>query len=272
MPTVASLLHFFLIWQAALLHLFPEQPLYRLLPPSFRSLWLKWVSENKARGDTAQQEEAAAALLARDRFVQSMVSRPLGPNEPIRLKKKKLEDEEGKEVPMDEAAAARARQAQREAEEEEADRLELKEEQERLKRERQTTENARVKVAFERFQQSDVGIANANFRASLPIQTLWEPLTHSLNTRQVALVCGETGSGKSTQVPQMILEHEMGSNRGGGTFILCTQPRRIAAISLARRVASERGEQLGQQVGYQVRAVTCCHVWHMLLRAPHAAT
>jgi HrpA-like RNA helicase len=73
---------------------------------------------------------------------------------------------------------------------------------------------------------------------------------------QVAVVCGETGSGKSTQVPQMLLEHALESGRGGVTSVICTQPRRIAATSLARRVAQERGEQAGARgamVGYQVR-------------------
>lgn len=93
------------------------------------------------------------------------------------------------------------------------------------------------------------------FRNSLPIHTLNDPLIVAMTTRQVALVCGETGSGKSTQIPQMVLEHQMATGCGGACSILCTQPRRIAAISLARRVASERGEPCGERgglVGYQV--------------------
>jgi len=57
-------------------------------------------------------------------------------------------------------------------------------------------------------------------------------------------------------VPQMLLEHALSSGKGGATSIICTQPRRIAATSLARRVASERGERVGERnamVGYQVR-------------------
>ena len=64
---------------------------------------------------------------------------------------------------------------------------------------------------------------------------------------------GDTGSGKSTQVPQMVLEEAIAAGRGGEVFIACTQPRRISAISLAQRVADERGERVGDVVGYQVR-------------------
>lgn len=140
----------------------------------------------------------------------------------------------------------------------------MREHRQQMRRERQVVDNARLQVALERFQLSEIGLGAARFRASLPIHSLLEPLTSSLQFRQVALICGETGCGKSTQVPQMVLEHEISNLRGGGCFILCTQPRRIAAMSLARRVASERGEPLGQQIGYQVSYALC----NALLAAP----
>lgn len=65
------------------------------------------------------------------------------------------------------------------------------------------------------------------------------------------VVSGDTGSGKTTQVPQYLLED---ANRTGQHCrIICTQPRRLAAISIADRVAQERGEALGQTIGYQIR-------------------
>jgi len=67
------------------------------------------------------------------------------------------------------------------------------------------------------------------------------------------VVCGETGCGKSTQVPQYILEEMVAAGRGGEASIVVTQPRRIAAISLAQRVAAERGGRVGGVVGYAVR-------------------
>ncbi len=67
---------------------------------------------------------------------------------------------------------------------------------------------------------------------------------------QVVIVCGDTGSGKTTQLPKIALEMGRG---GGGKRIGCTQPRRIAATSVARRVAEELQVDLGREVGYQIR-------------------
>lgn len=65
---------------------------------------------------------------------------------------------------------------------------------------------------------------------------------------QVVVISGETGCGKTTQIPQFILESEIESVRGASCSIVCTQPRRISAISVSERVATERGEQLGESV------------------------
>jgi HrpA-like RNA helicase len=61
------------------------------------------------------------------------------------------------------------------------------------------------------------------------------------------------GSGKTTQVPQFVLEDAVAAGRGGAANIIVAQPRRVAAVSIARRVAEERGERVGDTVGYQVR-------------------
>lgn len=68
---------------------------------------------------------------------------------------------------------------------------------------------------------------------------------------QILIISGETGSGKTTQVPQYILNDSTRRNRS--CRIVVTQPRRVAAVSVAHRVAEERGEQIGNTVGYQIR-------------------
>ncbi len=87
------------------------------------------------------------------------------------------------------------------------------------------------------------------YPASLPIVARREELLVALREHQVVIVAGETGSGKSTQLPKMCLE----IGRGVDGWIGHTQPRRIAARTIAERVASELNSELGQQVGYAVR-------------------
>ncbi|XP_069677317.1 3'-5' RNA helicase YTHDC2-like isoform X2 [Periplaneta americana] len=89
------------------------------------------------------------------------------------------------------------------------------------------------------------------FRQALPIWPMREDIINLINSNQVVVISGETGSGKTTQVPQFILEHCLGT--GKTCRIICTQPRRISAVSVSERVAAERDEKIGQSVGYQIR-------------------
>ncbi|KAE8650533.1 DExH-box ATP-dependent RNA helicase DExH7, chloroplastic isoform X2 [Cucumis sativus] len=94
-------------------------------------------------------------------------------------------------------------------------------------------------------------------RAALPIASLRGDMLRLLKENNVLVVCGDTGSGKTTQVPQFILDEMIESGCGGLCNIVCTQPRRIAAISVAERVSDERCEPApgsnGSLVGYHVR-------------------
>ncbi|KAL8870659.1 MAG: hypothetical protein Q9174_003348 [Haloplaca sp. 1 TL-2023] len=94
-------------------------------------------------------------------------------------------------------------------------------------------------------------------RMRLPIHGFREQILQAIDNHQVVIVCGETGCGKSTQVPSYVLEKEL--MRGKSCRIYCTEPRRISAISLARRVSEEIGERKGDigtarsLVGYAIR-------------------
>src|SRR5580692_4014087 len=85
--------------------------------------------------------------------------------------------------------------------------------------------------------------------ADLPISARREAIVEALQREQVLIVAGDTGSGKSTQLPQYCLE----LGRGIDALIAHTQPRRLAARALAARIAEEVGQPLGRSVGFRVR-------------------
>ena len=87
-------------------------------------------------------------------------------------------------------------------------------------------------------------------RESLPVYRLKKELMEAISKNQILVVVGETGSGKTTQMTQYMVEMGLTSNGG---MIGCTQPRRVAAVSVAKRVAEEYGCALGEQVGYSIR-------------------
>ncbi|XP_069986926.1 ATP-dependent RNA helicase TDRD9 [Penaeus vannamei] len=94
-----------------------------------------------------------------------------------------------------------------------------------------------------------------NDQSALPVFNAQKEVLAKIEEHQVVIIGGETGSGKSTQVPQFILDDAVEKHRHCN--IIVTQPRKIAATSLARRVCRERGWQLGKIVGYQVGLDNC---------------
>ena len=130
-------------------------------------------------------------------------------------------------------------------------------------------------------------------RGRLPAHQFRQKVIDAVNTHQVVVVSGETGCGKTTQVslattgggartaqqrtpcvtvmpssrlsappprgprcrqvPQFLLENAVSAGRGGSFRLVCTQPRRISAVGVAERVAAERGERIGQSVGYTIK-------------------
>lgn len=84
---------------------------------------------------------------------------------------------------------------------------------------------------------------------SLPIVERRADIIRAIRRHPVVVITGETGSGKTTQIPKMCLE----AGRGLRGMIGCTQPRRIAAVTVAQRIAEELGEDLGRSIGYKIR-------------------
>lgn len=118
-----------------------------------------------------------------------------------------------------------------------------------LPRRKRTETAADPAVVEARRSSRQASVPIVRYPASLPITERREELLAAIGTHQVVIVAGETGSGKSTQLPKLCLE----LGRGIDGLIGHTQPRRVAARTIAERVAEELGTELGSLVGYTVR-------------------
>ena len=101
----------------------------------------------------------------------------------------------------------------------------------------------------ERLAQRRGGLPVPDFPPELPVSARRDEIAAAIAAHQVVIVCGETGSGKTTQLPKICLE----LGRGVAGLIGHTQPRRLAARATASRIAQELGSELGQTVGYKIR-------------------
>ena len=90
-------------------------------------------------------------------------------------------------------------------------------------------------------------------RQTLPAWKLQEVIVNAVNGHQVTIISGETGSGKSTQCVQFVLDDMIKRHVGATANLICTQPRRISALGLADRVSDERCSRVGDEVGYAIR-------------------
>ncbi|GAA3355341.1 ATP-dependent RNA helicase HrpA [Saccharopolyspora gregorii] len=108
---------------------------------------------------------------------------------------------------------------------------------------------AEVAAAEQRVERRRAAVPRITYPEQLPVSARRDDLLAAIRDNQVVIVAGETGSGKTTQLPKMCLELGRGIQGGIGH----TQPRRIAARTVAERVAEELGTELGEAIGYQVR-------------------
>lgn len=111
----------------------------------------------------------------------------------------------------------------------------------------------RLKAQLETYEAKPSVAALRKQRADLPVSSRAAEVLAKIQLNWTTVVMAATGSGKTTQIPQLILDDYIRRDEGALCNIVCTQPRRIAAMSVAQRVAAERDQRIGDNVGYQVR-------------------
>ncbi|KAJ4966079.1 hypothetical protein NE237_017928 [Protea cynaroides] len=214
----------------ALYRLFPDLPVHQLLVEPYSSSIIKWW-EGESIIKIEDSEEARRAD-----FVDSLLN---ADNSGSAITEKLIHNEELVEPCVSESShSVAATKAGRVNHYKEVESTYLRQEQEN-------------KMKVPRYKEM------LKVRAALPIAELKSNILQLLKENDVLVVCGETGCGKTTQVPQFILDDMIEARLGAHCSIICTQPRRIAAISVAERVAAERCEPSpgsnGSLVGFQVR-------------------
>ncbi|HYG23949.1 MAG TPA: ATP-dependent RNA helicase HrpA [Verrucomicrobiae bacterium] len=108
-------------------------------------------------------------------------------------------------------------------------------------------EEVRASIALREARR--IHLPAITYPAQLPITARKDEIVEAIRQHQVVVIAGETGSGKTTQIPKMCLEAGLGIEAQIG----CTQPRRVAALSISKRIAEELGAQWGREVGCKIR-------------------
>ena len=108
-------------------------------------------------------------------------------------------------------------------------------------------EQVRASVALR--EQRRINMPRLSYPPDLPITARKDDIVAAIRGNQIVIIAGETGSGKTTQIPKMCLEAGLGIEAKIG----CTQPRRVAALSISRRIAEELNVAWGREVGCKIR-------------------
>lgn len=194
---------------------------HQLLPPTYRDVWLEWSDLEKKK----EEENKIESNKPRDNFIAKLLNK---------LKQQQqLQAENKPEVTEDP--------------EDSWENLVSEEDFSRLSLETSSTDSLEpVRILFRKQQSSSRYERLLQERQQLPVFKHRHSIVETLKKHRVLVVAGETGSGKSTQVPHFLLE-DLLLNEGGSSKcnIVCTQPRRISAVSLATRVCEELGCEAG---------------------------
>ncbi|KAM7166966.1 ATP-dependent RNA helicase DHX29 isoform 1-T1 [Macrochelys suwanniensis] len=219
----------------ALYHLVKGQSVHQLLPLPYRDVWLEWSETEKKK----EEESKLETNKPRDNFIAKLLNK-------LKQQQQQQQSENKPKVSEDP--------------EDSWENLVSEEDFDRLSLETTSTDDLEpVRILFKKLQSSSRYQRLLKERQQLPVFKHRHTIIETLKKHRVVVVAGETGSGKSTQVPHFLLE-DLLLNVGGSSKcnIVCTQPRRISAVSLATRVCEEMGCETGpggrnSLCGYQIR-------------------
>jgi ATP-dependent RNA helicase DHX29 len=226
----------------ALYQLLPDQALHRVLPAPYSSLWREWEEVAASSGvDETLDRDALVASFVDDLLAEVDAVADAAAGERRRAGATAGSSSAAAETPETFSAdgSAQPRPATAAALRSAAAQL------------------AHLRAQLLSREQSPAYADIAAQRSSLPIALVRGDIAAALRASDALVVCGETGCGKTTQVPQFLLDDAIASGDGAACSIIITQPRRVAVMSVADRVAFERLEAApgapGASVGYQVR-------------------
>ncbi|NXC86677.1 DHX29 helicase, partial [Cercotrichas coryphoeus] len=217
----------------ALYHLTKGQSVHQLLPPTYRDVWLEWRDIEKKK----EEESKIETNKPRDTFIAKLLNK---------LKQQQqLQSENQPKLS--------------EGPEDSWENLVTDEDLSNLSLETSDADNLEPsRILFKKLQSSSRYQRLLKERQELPVFKHRYSIVETLKKHRVVVVAGETGSGKSTQVPHFLLEDLLLDEGSKKCSIVCTQPRRISAVSLATRVCEELGCESGpggknSLCGYQIR-------------------
>jgi len=223
----------------ALYSIDPTLQLYLVFPPVFRDLWLSWIDlANKEKKQAAK--ELGDAKQKRLDYLIGLISSSV--SESV---ENDGDDTESKIEPSNVAESIKS--VPLEWDEDTSNNGMLS------KPEALTRMGMKLQSSFKKRQSTKPYQDMKTIRDMLPMASFRQPILDAVRQHPVTILRAETGAGKTTQCPQFLLEEDLLEGRGDRVQILCTQPRRVAAISVAERVAEEMCEPLGNTVGYQIR-------------------
>jgi ATP-dependent RNA helicase DHX29 len=228
----------------------PTLPLYRVFPPAFRDLWLSWQEEVQQAQNQVQQDQ--------DTVKRERIERLLS-----LIAEKKNSNSNNNNKPSSNVTLESSMKTEKDESTDETIVQDNWEDEDTVDGHGTNNTNKapsamgkKIRNDFVRRQATKAYQAMMEVRNALPMASFRQQVLDTVRKHPVTILWAETGAGKTTQCPQYLLEEAILEGRGDNESvnILCTQPRRVAATSVAERVAEEMCESsIGKMVGYQIR-------------------